>query len=686
MTRNCRVILDARGFIWSVAVVIIVIFVPNSFADLAQELDTVVVTATRIAQRNYKIVGNVTVITADQIAASNAQNIPELLSDVQGVNIYAYSTAKTTLVDIRGFGDTSSRNVLVLVNGRKINSTDMSGPDLLQVPLEAVERVEIIRGAGSVLYGDNAVGGIVNIITKKGEGKLSGKVGTVYGSYDRRGTDLEISGASHDISYFLYSKYFDDQGYRQNSDVLAKDLNTRLDYDFSDILSTSFNFGWHEDDSGLPGGLNSAELRTLGRRGSPSPEDFSSTKDRFVNLGFHLTPWQEEDYVGELVLDLSYRNRDVYDEFNEYAGYETHTKRSIDTTGIAAKYIFDHLVFNKEVNFVTGIDYYDHENDILGSATSPDDLTISKEEFGIYGFLQYEFLKDLFVNGGTRYHKADYAFSQRNVAVDTKQSPDEWVSMGGMKYEYAKGSNLHWNVQQTFRFLATDEWYSSTSNPDWGLTPGLNTGISQQTGIQYEMGLKHNFHDAVIVNVTPYWMDLNDEIFFDPVALSNSNYDKTRRVGVEFGDKVDLLKFFDVGFLDKLEFSSDYTYQDPQFLEGANDGKDIPMAPRHQAGAGLTAEFWKHYNVSLKGEYVGSRFAINDVSNGALHGTSAVKPYYTLNTRIAYTNDNLELYAAINNLLDEPYAPVVVKSSFSSTQDYYPAPERNFNLGMKLRF
>ena len=200
------------------------------------------------------------------------------------------------------------------------------------------------------------------------------------------------------------------------------------------------------------------------------------------------------------------------------------------------------------------------------------------------------------------------------------------------------------------------------------------------------MGLKHNFHDAVIVTVTPYWMDLNDEIFFDPVALSNSNYDKTRRIGVEVGDKVDLLKFFSVSFLDKLEFSSDYTYQNPQFLEGANDGKDIPMAPRHQSGAGLMAEFWKHYSVSFRGEYVGSRFAINDVSNGALHGTSAVKPYYTLNTRIAYTNDNLELYAAINNLLDEPYAPVVVKSSFSSTQDYYPAPERNFNLGMKLRF
>ena len=97
------------------------------------------------------------------------------------------------------------------------------------------------------------------------------------------------------------------------------------------------------------------------------------------------------------------------------------------------------------------IDYYDNENNILGSGSNVDDLTISKEELGVYGFLQYELADKVFVNGGTRYHQADYAFSQRNVAVDEKQSPDEW--------------------------------YSTANFPGFGLVPGLNLGLKQQTGI-----------------------------------------------------------------------------------------------------------------------------------------------------------------------------------------------------------
>src|SRR3989338_689063 len=138
----------------------------------------------------------------------------------------------------------------------------------------------------------------------------------------------------------------------------------------------------------------------------------------------------------------------------------------------------------------------------------------------------------VYVNGGNRYQKADYQFTQRNVPVDQQQKPDEDVSMGGMRYDYAPGSNLHFNVQQTFRFLATDEWYSSANFPDFGITPGLNTDLKQQTGIQYEAGVKHNFNDAMTVSVTPYLLDQKNEIFFDPLSFANSNYDKTRRFGV----------------------------------------------------------------------------------------------------------------------------------------------------------
>ena len=642
------------------------------YAAAVMELAPIIVTTSRMAQHDYKIAGNVTIIDRAQIQASHAQNVPDILRQALGTFIYDQNTAKTSTLDIRGFGDTASRNVLVLVNERKINAVDISGPDLLQIPVEAIERIEIIRGAGSVLYGDNAVGGVVNIITKQGKGDLSGRVGGFYGSYDAQGTDTEVSGEWKNVSYFLYSKYADDRGYRQNSDVLTKDFNGRLGYKLSEKMSAGLDFGWHEDSYDLPGGLTRDEIEATSRRDSTNPADVADTEDRFMKLSFDVTPWPEDIYLGRFVVDLHARKRDVFDSFS---GYDT--DRNIRTLGVAPKYIFDHTIFDREVNFVTGIDYYDTENNIIGSGSNTDELTISKEEFGVYGFAELEVLPKLFANGGTRFHKADYAFSQRNVVVDEKKHPDEWVSMGGVKYEYGRGSTIHVNAQQTFRFLATDEWYSSFS--------GLNTNLEQQTGIQYEAGIKHNFDDVALVSVTPYWMVIDNEIFFDPTNGffgSNSNYDKTYRQGVEVGGKLDINHFLEWACLDKFEFFTNYTYQNPQFGEGVNDGKDIPMTPHQQATAGITSKFMKYYNMSLIGKYTGSRFAINDT----LNVTSPAKPYYVMDLRLAYERDLIEIYLNVNNILNEQYSSYVVKSTTSTVKDEFPAPETNFTAGVNLKF
>ncbi|MCC6758975.1 MAG: TonB-dependent receptor [Candidatus Omnitrophica bacterium] len=670
-----------KKIIGLVFVALLIITANSAYASV--NLDTIVVTGSRLEQKEYRVASNVTVITQEQIEASNANSLPDLLRYAQGLNIYDNSTSKTAVVDIRGFGDTAARNVLVLINGRKVNSIDVSGPDLSQIPIGAVERVEIIRGAGSVLYGDNAVGGVVNIITKKGQGDFRGKLGANYASYNSSDEHLELSGSKgkmNKFSYFLYSKYSDQRGYRENSDDLAKDFNTRLGYEFSQDYAGEVEVGWHEDDSGLPGGLLSADLASKGRRATTNPDDYSSTKDRYVKVNLKASPSVDGMYFGGLTLDLLYRNRDVFDSFNTFGPF--HTKRSIDTYGVAGKYAFDRTIFNKEVNFVTGIDYYDNTNDILGSGDNVDDITIKKKEFGIYEHLQYELIDSLFVSTGTRYNHANYEFHQRNVVVDQEQTPDQWVNSGGLKYEYAKGSNLHFSWQQTFRFLATDEWYSTANFPGFGITPGLNLDLKQQSGEQYEVGVKHNFRDTMVVGITPYLMVNKNEIFFDPVTFANSNYDKTRRFGIEFDQKVDLLKVVNFSFLDKLDLITTYTYQNPRFDKGANDGKFIPMVPTHSASQTLYTEFLQHFNFSLTGRFVGSRYAINDVQNS----TPLVKPHQVLDTKLAYKAKDYEIYVAANNIFDMRYSDYVAKSTSSSDKSYFPAPERNFSVGMDWKF
>ncbi len=645
------------------------------FAEENVDLSRIVVTASRLAQMDYHLTSDVSVIGQEDIKTSSAGTVAGILQERLGLNVYDKSSPKTSLVDIRGFNDTATMNVLVLVNGRKVNSIDLSGADYLQVPLAAIERIEVIRGAASVLYGDNAVGGVVNIITKEGKGPLTVRMGSEYGSFDQRRADTEISGSQKDLSYYLYSSYADAKGYRVNSDVLNKDYDSRFGWTLTDILKVELMTSWHEDDYGLPGGLNDTELQTLGRRGSADDQDFGSTKDRNVHLRLDATPWPEDLDLGHLVFDLSYRNRDSYAEF---AAYNFGTKRMIDTLGLNAKYTFNQEVLGHEVDFVTGVDLYDVDNDIWGSGSNSDDITISKNEFGAYVFGEFEVVTDTFINAGTRYQRADYSFDQRSGTPNyEKQKADEQVSMVGVKHEYAPGSNVHASVEQTFRFLATDEWYDTWS--------GLNTGLDHQKGLQYEVGLKHNLRDTTTIGITPYWIEIEDEIFFDPKSGffgSNSNYDTTRRLGIELEQRTNLLKLVEVDVLDRWEVFTSYIYQEPEFLKGANDGRQIPMVANNQWTAGTSFGFWEHYGFSVTGRYTGSRFAINDT----LNETAKVKPNIVVDTKLSYRQPDYQVYVAVDNIFGEKYFSYVAKTVGSSVKDYYPAPERTFRVGASILF
>lgn len=407
------------------------------------ELEKIVVTPARMPQYDYETTSNVTIIGSEEIKASNARYVSDILKEEVGLNIYDSSTDKTVKVDIRGFADTSVSNVLVLIDGRKVNSIDISGPDWIQMPLEIVERIEIMRGAGSVLYGDNAVGGVVNIITKKGEGAISGSTSIKHGSYNMHQEDMEISGGHDRLSYYLYSKYHDTDGYRSNSNTLSKDYNARVGYVLSENLSFDFTTGWHEDDYGMPGALNDqGELTQYGRRESVNQNDYASTKDRYAKLSVDAKPWPDDVSLSKFIVDIFYRNRDAYSWFDYGVWGATATKYMMDTRGVNTRHVYDGNFFGRALNIVTGIDYYDVEHIIKGSgsgvSSSTDDITIYKEELGFYTYSEYKLFNKVFVDGGARYQKADYRFDQRAATAryETKH-PSESVFMGGVKYEYA---------------------------------------------------------------------------------------------------------------------------------------------------------------------------------------------------------------------------------------------------------
>ncbi|MFH1783057.1 MAG: TonB-dependent receptor [Candidatus Omnitrophota bacterium] len=653
----------------------------SSFAyaeDSAIDLEKIVITPARMCQYMNEVVSNVDVITSDDIAGSNALYVKDILEQKLGLNIYSNSTPKTVKVDIRGFADTSVSNVLVLIDGRKVNSIDMSGADWVQVPVETIERIEVIKGAGSVLYGDNAVGGVINIVTKKGRGdKASGSAGVKYGSYNLIKEDVELKGEFKKVSYYFHSDYSESDGYRDNSDLLVKDYNTRICFDATDVLSLDFAAGWHEDDYGMPGGLNDSELAQYGRRGSVDNRDFATTKDRYIRLSPDYKAELFGVDFGDIIIDLFYRNRDSYSWFY-YGGFPTATKYMIDTKGVTLKHVYKGDLKGTRLNVVTGVDYYDVEHIIKQSEWGTDDLTIYKDELGVYSYLDYELFDKFFINTGGRYQTAEYTFDQRASSVNyVKREPRESVFMGGAKYEYRKNSFIHCSVHETFRFLATDEWYSTWT--------GLNTNIDHQTGIQYEAGIKHDFDNKAKIKLTPYLIDIKNEIYLNPSVWpgNNDNYDKTRRKGLEVGVEANIKDILEIDFLDKLSLSANYNYQEPKFKDGSFSGKYIPFVPKHSFNTVLEVGVFDGLNISASGRFIGDRYAINDTSNVA----SKVKNSFVCDTRLYFIKKYYEIYAGINNIFNEKYFDYAVKPTGAGTaKDYYPAPERNFEVGVKCKF
>jgi iron complex outermembrane receptor protein len=640
-------------------------------------LEPIVITPDRALIEETRAPSDVTIISQQEIQDSGAQNVGELLDSSVGVHIYNNGEVKTDKADIRGFADTAVSNILVLVDGHKVNSIDISGPDLTQIPIEEIERIEVIRGAGSVLYGDNAVGGVVNIITKKGCGAASGAVEYDGGSYGASTEDVSVGGSQKGLSYQMNQKYADSDGYRANSNMLAKDYDGKFSYSVTDALTVNSDLVWHQDEYGLPGDLTPEDLATIGRRASayPQNEDYASTLDKMFSLGV-----DDKTILGDLSLDTSYRDKDTYAYFDEAPYGATAVKYDITTVGILGKDVYKGVVLGHDFQTVAGVDYYDSQNKILGGgsglAEDFDNLVVTMNELGAYDTSTLWVTDKLSLEAGYRYQHAQYTFNDKGNDLKTIKDANAPVGGASMKYEYAPGSNVHASVQQTFRFLATDEWYSTYT--------GLNTNLKQQTGIQYEVGIKHNLNDITSLTITPYWMDNKNEIFYDPYNVyfgSNNNYGHTRRIGIEFSQETDLLKMLPAR-LDKLTFNTSFTYQDPIFIGGPYNHSTIPGVPNTQATAGVAVGFLKHFIFTANEKFTGQKYAIDDVTNE----TARDKQYWITDLKLSYKLKMAELFVGVDNLFNEFYNDYTVMSTTSTDKVYYSAPGRTMLGGIKLKF
>ena len=172
-----------------------------------------------ISERELEVPVGVTVIHADAIAAHTARTLPELLAQVAGITTRDASGSPDRQIDMRGFGATGDQNTLVLVDGQRLNDIELNTVRWSSIPLDSIERIEISRGnSGAVLYGDGAVGGVVNIVTKSGVGlPASGQVSGGYGSFRQREGNLSASASTGPFSTSVFANAINSDGYRVNN-------------------------------------------------------------------------------------------------------------------------------------------------------------------------------------------------------------------------------------------------------------------------------------------------------------------------------------------------------------------------------------------------------------------------------------------------------------------------------------
>ncbi|MFV0438273.1 MAG: TonB-dependent receptor [Desulfopila sp.] len=634
----------------------------SAATDEVPVMDKVIVTASRQKEKIATVPANVTVISQQDIDDSPAETVPELLQSTAGILVNDITgNGRNITVDLRGFGETATLNTLLLIDGRRVNQADLSGVDWTLIPKDRVERIEIIYGGrGSVLYGDNAAGGVINIITKKGEG-LHFSGGLVGGSYQTFNPRFAVSGSTETLSYAISGDYRTSDGYRDNSGTDARDLGINLEYFASDRFNLALTGGYHKDDTDLPGILYLSDLDNgKSRRSSTSPDDYSDTKDSYLQMvpEFHFS---ENSY---LKLEASARKR-KNTAFSSFTSGTYDANTDIKTYIASPQVVINERVAGHTTKILAGFDYIkndenlDNESVFFGS-TSTASYDLAKKEYGIYGNAEFWATKKLIISGGYRYDHATFESSASGVSDSVTM--DENVFNSGLTYMFSDTFSAYVSYAKSFRYPVLDEMFSFYTNT-------FNADLGPQTSDDYEIGARMQLGQSVNLGINIFRLDTDNEIFYNPTAFTNQNMDdKTRRQGVELTASKQFSRIL---------LNGSYTFTDATIDGGPFDDNEIPNVPRHHFTVAAQAKILENLQLDMDGLYIGERPYISDFANDV----SKQDDYFIANLKLTYLADKWSGYISVRNLFDKKYSPYG-GVNYLGEPGVYPAPRIHFLVGI----
>ncbi len=628
----------------------------------ATEIPAVVVSAARTEQSTLTTPASITVITREQIEASGARHINEVLRGQGGVQINdLYGDGSRATVDMRGFGDTAGSNTLILVDGRRLNNPDIAAPDLNSIALEDVERIEIVQGSAGVLFGDQAVGGVINVITRK-PGALRHTLKLSAGSYNTLQLHAMTSQAlDSGLNYLLSLDARESDNYRDHNEASYLNGFGKLGYEYE----TGSVFGelqYINDELNTPGTLFADEVSADRRQVSPVyADDFSNAKTAIARVGL------VQQLSDKWSLEAELTGRDTNGEFRLTSIDGTQDRRVVELT---PRFIGFVPAINNTM-LTLGADAVDSEYKLT---TSFGDQVNDQLQSSVYAQAVIPATEVLDITLGVRYAEVEndlqdtgtFATYPAGIQIDD----DVTVGTFGLAIKATENWRVLFRADQNYRFAKVDEYLQPVDQ----VILKTQEGLSVETGVEWASG-------SDTAKLLVYQLDLDDEIAYDPNAGlfgANINLDKTRRKGVITSGHWQQTK--------KLGYSASYTYTDAEVLSGPLAGKDIPLVARHSVQLG------SDYQLTDKWQLYGELFAISDrVFGGDFDNVLGRLPGYgVINIKAGYDYRDFNIMARINNLLNKEYSDVgqlgFDPNTFAATEAFFTSPEINFMLTAAWQF
>ncbi len=630
------------------------------FAQSTADLE-VVVTADRKATEETDTTAFVSVITAEDIVESGAQSIVDILESLPGVQFRSTSGPANAQISMSGFGENSFGRVAVLLDGRLQNNLDMQGINWQNIPLDSIERIEVLHGGGSVLYGSGAVGGVVNIITKETDAPVSLEASGSYGSFMTHRESVSL-GASNDLgSLQVGGGYFSTNAYRDRNASDSADATVAGTLYPTDALSFGLNLDLTRSFYEMPGGLTEAQF-------DADPTQAVNQEDEY--LGYQVGTSVTTDYAlgdsaeVELLLGYEYKNMAV-----DFASSGTFTDRLYNIFDVKPKFTWKSEYKDIHYELVSGIDlrssaldvktYNDVDRNSLFTT-----YDVSLISGGGYIDCDAALLSTLGISGGVRYDLGRITAENQDKSVDDYNDHNGIAWSAGLRWNPTESSKVYLRHERLFRYPFTDE---QAAIYGYG-SDAFYTDLEAEHGYLYEVGGYLASENLMRLDLRTYMMDMINEIAYNSDTGLNENLDNTRRLGIESTLTVMPVKV--------LKIATTYGYVLPYFTNGSNDGKQIPLVSNHELEGSVKAYLPSNLTANVDAEYRSSYYKGGDNANSQ----PQVDGYLLVNAGMGWTyemkNSSLTLNLVIENILDVSYSSLSYYSVWSGNSSYYPGQGR----------